>query len=346
MGRPTINDVAHAAGVSKGAVSFALNGRPGISPDTRTPHPRGRREPRLVAEPAGPCAVGVQGAGRRPGHRPAARDPARRRVLPVVHRRSGDRAVDPRPRAAAPGRRARRPRGVPPAGAGGPRRRRLRHRPRRSTTSAPHCSRSSACRRSSSAPTSVSSPGRASRPSAWTTPPASAPPSSTSSSSATATSRTSPARSASSTAVRASWPGARRSQDAGLPEGVCVEADFSAESGASAMRDPARPRRPPHRRGLRQRPDGDGRPLAGHLPRSLGARRPVGHRLRRRRDLRTPPALADLGAHRRRRDGPRSRHPAARSSSTSRNRPLQISRTHGSSCVPPPDPSSADPPPR
>ena len=36
MGRPTINDVATAAGVSKGAVSFALNDRPGISPDTRS----------------------------------------------------------------------------------------------------------------------------------------------------------------------------------------------------------------------------------------------------------------------------------------------------------------------
>jgi len=35
MDRPTINDVATAAGVSKGAVSFALNGRPGISPQTR-----------------------------------------------------------------------------------------------------------------------------------------------------------------------------------------------------------------------------------------------------------------------------------------------------------------------
>jgi LacI family repressor for deo operon, udp, cdd, tsx, nupC, and nupG len=35
MGRPTINDVATAAGVSKGAVSFALNGRPGISEVTR-----------------------------------------------------------------------------------------------------------------------------------------------------------------------------------------------------------------------------------------------------------------------------------------------------------------------
>jgi LacI family transcriptional regulator, repressor for deo operon, udp, cdd, tsx, nupC, and nupG len=35
MARPTINDVASAAGVSKGAVSFALNDRPGLAPDTR-----------------------------------------------------------------------------------------------------------------------------------------------------------------------------------------------------------------------------------------------------------------------------------------------------------------------
>ncbi len=34
-GRPTIDDVARAAGVSKGAVSFALNGRPGLAPETR-----------------------------------------------------------------------------------------------------------------------------------------------------------------------------------------------------------------------------------------------------------------------------------------------------------------------
>ncbi|HEX6447032.1 MAG TPA: LacI family DNA-binding transcriptional regulator [Streptosporangiales bacterium] len=35
MKRPTIVDIARAAGVSKGAVSYALNGRPGVSADTR-----------------------------------------------------------------------------------------------------------------------------------------------------------------------------------------------------------------------------------------------------------------------------------------------------------------------
>ena len=36
MPRPTINDVARAAGVSKGAVSFAFNNREGLSPETRS----------------------------------------------------------------------------------------------------------------------------------------------------------------------------------------------------------------------------------------------------------------------------------------------------------------------
>ena len=35
MPRPTINDVARAAGVSNGAVSFALNNKPGVAPETR-----------------------------------------------------------------------------------------------------------------------------------------------------------------------------------------------------------------------------------------------------------------------------------------------------------------------
>jgi len=35
VARPTIADIATRAGVSKGAVSFALNGRPGVSDATR-----------------------------------------------------------------------------------------------------------------------------------------------------------------------------------------------------------------------------------------------------------------------------------------------------------------------
>lgn len=44
MRRPTIGDIARRAGVSKGAVSYALNGRPGVSEETR------RRILRIAAE--------------------------------------------------------------------------------------------------------------------------------------------------------------------------------------------------------------------------------------------------------------------------------------------------------
>jgi len=35
QGSPTISDVARKASLSKGLVSFALNDRPGVSPETR-----------------------------------------------------------------------------------------------------------------------------------------------------------------------------------------------------------------------------------------------------------------------------------------------------------------------
>ena len=129
MGRPTITDVATAAGVSKGAVSFALNGRPGISEETRrrilataedlgwTPSARAR-----ALSISRSHAVGLVA-------RPATGGPQRRRLLPGVHRGPGDRALRPRTCAAAPGGRARRPGHVPPARPGGPRRRRHPHGP-------------------------------------------------------------------------------------------------------------------------------------------------------------------------------------------------------------------------
>ena len=102
--RTTIADVARAAGVSKGAVSFALNDRPGVARSTRdrilavadelgwTPSHRAR------------ALSVVAGAGRRTGDRPAAGDARRRPVLPRLHRRHRDDAVRARPGAAAAGR--------------------------------------------------------------------------------------------------------------------------------------------------------------------------------------------------------------------------------------------------
>ena len=109
---------------------------------------------------------------------------------------------------------------------------------------------------------------------------------------------------------REAWSKALR--DAGLPEGPCVEADFSAESGARAMRELL---------DLADRPTAvvfanDLMAMAGlstgGLPRCRRTRRAVDHRLRRRRDLRPPAAVADLGAHRRRGLGTRRGDPTPR----------------------------------
>nr|WP_284290752.1 LacI family DNA-binding transcriptional regulator [Angustibacter aerolatus] len=102
--RPTIADVARAAGVSKGAVSFALNGRPGVAPGTRDRILATAGEPRLVAQPPRARPVELALARRRAGARPFSRDPRQRPVLPGVHRRRRDRALAGRPGPGAAGR--------------------------------------------------------------------------------------------------------------------------------------------------------------------------------------------------------------------------------------------------
>ena len=90
--RPTIADVARDAGVSKGAVSFALNDRPGVAPATRDRILRVAADLGWTPEPPGPGAGGRPRARGRPGHRPPARDPRRGPVLPGLHRRRRGRA--------------------------------------------------------------------------------------------------------------------------------------------------------------------------------------------------------------------------------------------------------------
>ena len=156
MGRPTINDVATAAGVSKGAVSFALNGRPGISADTRTRILEAAAEPRLVARAPGPARSRSPRRSRSGWSSPGPRRSCAPTRSSRLHRRSRGGALRPRPRAAAAGRRARDHAAY----------RRLVQEGRvdgvfvtdlASTTSVPPCSRSSACRPSSSARTWASS---------------------------------------------------------------------------------------------------------------------------------------------------------------------------------------------
>ena len=88
--RPTIVDVAREAGVSRGAVSFALNDRPGVADATRARILAVAAEPRVHAQPPGARAVLVAGTDGRTGDRPTAGDAQRRPVLPRLHRRDRD----------------------------------------------------------------------------------------------------------------------------------------------------------------------------------------------------------------------------------------------------------------
>ena len=85
MRRPTIADIARRAGVTKAAVSFALNGQPGVSAATRE---------RILAiaaeigfEPNSAARALSDGrAGRvRPDHRPAGPHPGQRGLLHAAH---------------------------------------------------------------------------------------------------------------------------------------------------------------------------------------------------------------------------------------------------------------------
>ena len=221
--RPTISDVARRAGVSKGAVSFALNGRPGRGAGDPGPDPRGRPRAGLDAEPPGPRPVGVPGAGRRPGHRPPAGDPRRGPVLPAFIAGIESALAPLRPGAASCRScrtSTRELAGYRRLAARRPGRRRLPHRPAGRRPAARAARRDRAAGGPGSARTASAAPARAS-PS--TTGPASPPRSRTSSSSATAHI----AHVAGPDHVRArrlagARPGPARCAAAGLPAGPCV----------------------------------------------------------------------------------------------------------------------------
>ncbi len=271
MGRPTINDVATAAGVSKGAVSFALNGRPGISPDTRkriletaeslgwSPSPRARalsvskalavglviaRPPEILrADAFFPSFIaGLETVLSTRGHALLLQvaehsDHAAYRRLVQEGRVDGvfvtDLAVDDERPALLE------ELGLPTIIIG------------------PHLGEQSRARQSALGVDDA--PGiRAAvehlvelghRNIAHVS---------------------GPLHLVHGRSRRLAWGQAL--QDAGLPEGSLRRGRLLRRVRRQRDADPARPRRPAHRRGLRQRPDGDGRPLAGHLPRGLRAR--------------------------------------------------------------------------
>ena len=93
--RATIADIAERAGVSKGAVSYALNGQPGVSEATRARVLAIAARARLVPQPGGALALGRARARVRPRDRPPVADPRARAVLHGVHRRCRGGAVGP-----------------------------------------------------------------------------------------------------------------------------------------------------------------------------------------------------------------------------------------------------------
>ena len=131
--RITIRDIAERAGVSKGAVSYALNGRPGVSDDTRDRILSIAQRARLVSEPRGARALGRARRRVRPRARTAGADARARAVLHGVPRRRRVGALGALDRAHDPARRGRRAgdRGLPALVGRASRRRRADGRPAR-----------------------------------------------------------------------------------------------------------------------------------------------------------------------------------------------------------------------
>ena len=103
MNRVTINEIARRSGVSKGAVSYALNNRPGVSAETRARILAVADQLGWAPEPDGPAAVGLADRHLRPGPGPRPPDAGQRALLHGVRRRPGVGAEHPLLRAAAAG---------------------------------------------------------------------------------------------------------------------------------------------------------------------------------------------------------------------------------------------------
>ena len=291
---PTIVDVARHAGVSTAAVSFALNGRPGVAERDARPDPRRRTELGLGAERQRPLARWPPRARDRPGDRPRPAGAGRRPVLHGLHRGRRARARRTQPGAAAAGRRRRldgeadRYRHLARSRA---RRRRLPHRPalRRPADRAPR--RSSGSRPSRSiAPTSRARSPRSAR----TTARASRTPSATW-----------PARPRAHRLRRrppdllhgahrlAVW--SRTMAELGLAADLVAVADFTAAAGAHGhARAADRRRRSPDGDRLRERLDGHRRPHGRTRAGLRPAARPVPRGLRGLRARRPRLPIADI----------------------------------------------------